>query len=83
MHTRIALRSFAISSYEGSACCFVTNDLLEVCLLAQQSDVVTPIRPITGRHSLVPASSTCHPISGPYDRACLSEAECQAYRVSL
>ena len=54
---RIAPRSFAISSCEGSACCFVTNDPLEVSPLSRRNDIATPIRPITGRLLLFPISS--------------------------
>ena len=61
MHTRIALRSFAVSSCEGSASFLVTNDPLEVCPFARRSDVATPIRSITERPSLFPASSARHP----------------------
>jgi hypothetical protein len=35
LHTWMIPRSFAISSYEGSASFLVTNDLLEVCPLAR------------------------------------------------
>jgi hypothetical protein len=78
MHTRIAPRSFAISSFEGSDSSLVTSDLLEVSLLAQRGDVAAPIRPITGRPLLFPASSTRHSISAPCGDACLTiEAECR------
>jgi hypothetical protein len=76
-------RSFAISSYEGSVCCFVSNDLLEVGTLARQGNITTPIRPITGQPSLFPASSACTPHSVSCDYACLTAAEEQVYRVSL
>jgi hypothetical protein len=41
MHTR-ETRSFAISSFEGSACSLVSNDQLEVGLLSQWDDVPYP-----------------------------------------
>jgi hypothetical protein len=74
MHTQIALCSFAISSYEGFASFLVTHDRLEVCLFAQRGDVAAPIRFITKRHSLFPASSARHPGSAPCDDTCLNEA---------
>jgi hypothetical protein len=63
MHTWKSPRSFAISSYEGSACDLVTNDLLEVSPLAQRG--IASIRPITGRRSLFPASFAHHVVSAP------------------
>ena len=71
MHTRIDPRSFAISSCEGSTSFLVTNDPLEVCPFARRGDVATPIRSITERPSLSPASSARHPLSVPCGRACL------------
>ena len=44
--------------------------MLEVCLLSQRSDVATPIRSVTERLSLSPASSTRCPISVPCGNAC-------------
>jgi hypothetical protein len=70
MHTLFYLRSFAISSCEGSTSFLVTNDLLEVCPFALWGDVATPVRSITERPSLSPASSARHPVSVPYGRAC-------------
>jgi len=43
----------------------VTPDQREVCPLSRQGDVATPIRPITGRHSLPPSSFTCCPVGAP------------------
>ena len=56
------------SSFEGSTGSLVTNDLLEVGPLARRSDVATPIRPITGRHWLSPASFARHPVSASLRR---------------
>jgi len=44
------------------------NDPLEVGSLSRWSDVATPILPITGRHSLAPASSARYPNSGVLQR---------------
>lgn len=44
--------------------------MLEVCLLSQRSDVAAPIRSVTERLSLSPASSTRCPISVPCGNAC-------------
>jgi hypothetical protein len=44
--------------------------MLEVCLLSQRSDLATPIRSVTERLSLSPASSTRCPISVPCGNAC-------------
>jgi hypothetical protein len=74
MHTQIALCSFAISSYEGFASFLVTHDRLEVCPFARWGDVAAPIRFITKRRSLFPASHARHPGSAPCDDACLNEA---------
>jgi hypothetical protein len=74
MHTQIALCSFAISSYEGFASFLVTHDRLEVCLFAQRGDVAAPIRFVTKRRSLFPASSARNPRSAPCDDTCLNEA---------
>ena len=79
-----SLRSFAISSCEGSASSLVTNDPLEVCPFARRSDVATPVRSITERPSLFPASSARHPVSVPCGRACpAAGAECRVYNVSF
>ncbi|AXC13872.1 hypothetical protein ACPOL_4600 [Acidisarcina polymorpha] len=59
-----------MSSYEDSVSSFVNHDRLEVCLLSQRSDIATPIRAVTERHSLSPASSTRCSISLPYGNAC-------------
>jgi hypothetical protein len=83
MHTQDVLRSFAISSREGSARFLVINDQLEVCLLSQRSDVATPIRSITERHSLSPASLTRHLNSAPCGDACRNPARCRVYSVLL
>jgi hypothetical protein len=72
-------RSFAISSFEGFASSLVTNDPLEFGPLARQS--IAPIRSITERPSLSPASYACHPHSPPCGAACLPQAGCQAYHV--
>ena len=61
MHTRPVPRSFAISSYDGSACFLVLHDLLEVCLLIAEK-LPLPIRPITERLLLFPASSPHKPV---------------------
>src|SRR5450631_4566694 len=61
MHTRRVPRSFAISSLDGSACSLVLHDLLEVCLLIAEK-LPLPIRPITERHLLFPASSLRKPV---------------------
>jgi hypothetical protein len=74
-------RSFAISSCEDSVSSFVNHDQLEVCLLSQRSDVATPIRSITERHSLSPASFTRCPGNVPYGNACPEEADQRAYLV--
>jgi hypothetical protein len=61
-----------ISSREDSVSSFVHHDLLEVCLLSQSSDVATPIRLITERHSLLqpplPAAPTAHQTVTPAPR---------------
>jgi hypothetical protein len=78
--TLFALRSFAISPYEGSAHSLVTNDPLEVSPLSRRSR--TPIRSITERPWLFPASSARHSLSVPCGRACLQwEAKCRVYDV--
>src|SRR5213082_2052274 len=83
MHTWLAPRSFAISSYAGSARFLVTNDPLEVCPFARRSDVATPIRSITERPSLSPASSARHHLGVPCGRACLHpKAGCRVCDVS-
>jgi len=46
------------------------NCQLEVGPLSRQSDVATPIRPITGRHSLSPVSSSRWPVMRPRGRTC-------------
>ena len=47
-------------------------------------DVATPIRSITERPSLFPASSARHPVSVPCGRACLhSKAGCRVYHVEF
>jgi hypothetical protein len=61
MHTRRVPRSFAISSYDGSACFLVLHDLLEVCLLTA-GKLPLPIRSITERPLLFPASSPRKPV---------------------
>jgi hypothetical protein len=61
MHTRFVPRSFAISSYDGSACFLVLHDPLEVCLLVAEK-LPLPIRPITGPPLLFPASSPRKPV---------------------
>jgi len=66
-------RSFAISSRESSASCLVTNDPLEVSPFARQDHVAVPIRSITERPSLFPASSAPHLDSVPYGNACLHQ----------
>jgi hypothetical protein len=43
----------------------VMPDQREVCRLSPWGDVATPIRPITGRHSLPPSSFTCCPVGSP------------------
>lgn len=83
MHTQIALRSFAISSHEGSASYLVTNDPLEVSPLARRDGAALSIHPITGWRSLFPASSARQLVSVLYSRACLCEASCRVYRVPL
>jgi hypothetical protein len=55
MHTLCVLRSFAISSYAGSACFLVIHDQLEVCLLIAEK-LPLLIRSITERPLLFPAS---------------------------
>jgi hypothetical protein len=59
-----------ISSGEDSVSSFVNHDPLEVCLLSQRSDVATPIRSITERRSLSPASFTRCLNSVPRGDAC-------------
>jgi hypothetical protein len=61
MHTRRVPRSFAISPYDGSACFLVLHDLLEVCLLIARK-LPLPIRPVTERPLLFPASSPRKPV---------------------
>ena len=61
VHTRRVPRSFAISSYDGSACFLVLHDLLEVCLLIAEK-LPLPIRSITERPLLFPASFPRKPI---------------------
>jgi len=61
MHTRRVPRSFAISSLDGSACSLVLHDLLEVCLLIAEK-LPLPIRPLTERLLLFPASSPRKPV---------------------
>ena len=80
-HAVLFACSFAISSCVGSACGFVMNYQLEVGLLSQRSDVATPVRPITGRHSLSPASSARRTDSGPCGHACLMEAVQRVYPI--
>jgi hypothetical protein len=46
------------------------HDRLKVCLLSQLSNVATPIRTITERHSLSPDSFTLCLNSVPYGDAC-------------
>ena len=58
------------SSREDSVSSLVNHDQLEVCLLSQRSDVATPIRSITERHSLFPASFTRYPNSVPCGSTC-------------
>jgi len=77
-------RSFAISSRESSASCLVTNDPLEVSPFARQDNVAVPIRSITERPSLFPASLARHPLSVPCGCACLHpEAGCRVCDVWL
>jgi hypothetical protein len=84
MHTWIAPRSFAISFRAGSARFLVTNDPLEVSPFAWQDDVAVPIRSVTERPLLFPASSARHLDSAPCDDACLTiEARCRVYPVPL
>src|SRR5437867_6266811 len=72
MHTWLTPRSFAISSCAGSARFLVTNDPLEVSPFARRDDVAVPIRPITERHWLFPASSARHLNSAPCGDTCLT-----------
>jgi hypothetical protein len=71
------------SSREDSVSSLVTYDPLEVCLLSQRSDVATPIRSITERHSLSPASFTRCPNNVLCSNACPEGAEQRAYLVSF
>ncbi len=59
-----------ISSHKDSVSSLVNHDQMEVSLLSQRSDVATPIRSITERHSLFPASFTRCPNSVPCGNAC-------------
>jgi len=59
-----------ISSGEDSVSSFVNHDHLEVCPRSQRSNVPTPIRPITERRSLSPASFTRCLNSVPRGSAC-------------
>jgi hypothetical protein len=70
MHTQDVLRSFVVSSCEGSESSFVIHDQLEVCLLSQRNDVAIPIRSITERPSLFPASHARYLNSAPCGDAC-------------
>jgi hypothetical protein len=61
MHSLHVSSSFAISAYDGSAYFLALHDLLEVCLPIAEK-LPLPIRPITGRHLLFPASSPRKPV---------------------
>jgi hypothetical protein len=61
----------------------VTKDQREVCPLSREVMLpggATPVRPVTGRHSLAPSSSTCNPASGSCESPSLS-GRLQAYHV--
>src|SRR5271169_4130586 len=70
MHTRL-LSSFAISSCEGLHALSSQTTRWKLARLRGGVEIATPIRPITGRLSLFPASSARHPHSEPCGCACL------------
>ena len=63
MHTRLAPRSFAISSCEDSNHFLVSHDQLEVSPLSR--GILISICPITGQPSLAPVSFARCPMGGP------------------
>jgi hypothetical protein len=61
----------------------VKSHLAEVCPLSRRSDVETPIRPVTGRHSLFLRSHTRTSFGFPCGRlTCPKAGEIRVYQVS-
>jgi hypothetical protein len=54
-----------ITAYAGWLTVHARRHQREVCRLSPWGDVATPIRPITGWHSLAPSSFTCCPVGAP------------------
>jgi hypothetical protein len=65
-------RYICVTAYAGWLTVHVRQHPREVCPLARRG--VPPIRPITGRPSLPPSSSTRCPVREPYDSPCCRAA---------